>query len=612
MDKLPFRQIWLVDFEFRAPAGERQIPVCMVAREYRTGHTLRLWADELARHPSPPFSIGPDSLFVAYYASAELGCFLSLRWPMPVRILDLFAEFRCISNGLGTPCGAGLLGALAYFGIDGIDSAEKEGMRQLAMRGGEHTTCEQVALLDYCESDVNALAALLPAMLPRIDLPRALLRGRFMPAAARIEFNGVPIDTSMHQDLRDHWGAIKTRLITEIDRDFGVFLPTGTTNSAPLQFSVARFEGWLTHNNIPWPRLESGQLALDDDTFRQMAKAYPAIAPLRELRHTLGEMRLFDLAVGSDGRNRCMLSAFRSITGRNQPSNATFIFGSSCWLRSLIQPPPGRAIANIDWSQQEFGIAAALSGDTAMQQAYLSGDPYLTFAKQAGAVPSHATKESHKAKRELFKVCSLAVQYGMGSKSLALKIDKPEALARELLRLHRQSYPAFWRWSEGAVDHGMLKGWLQTVFGWRVHVGPRANPRSLGNFPCQANGAEMLRLACCLATERGIAVCAPIHDALLIEANDHLITAAVEITQECMAAASRLVLDGFELRSDAKIVRHPDRYMDPRGQRMWGAVQGILSDLQRRPKPRTPDDVYGLPRTNRYGYPGRIVRPVPF
>ena len=57
---------------------------------------------------------------------------------------------------------------------------------------------------------------------------------------------------------------------------------------------------------------------------------------------------------------------------------------------------------------------------------------------------------------------------------------------------------------------------MHTVFGWRVHVGPDANPRSLRNFPMQANGAEMLRLACCLATERGIEVCAPVHDALLI------------------------------------------------------------------------------------------------
>ena len=42
------------------------------------------------------------------------------------------------------------------------------------------------------------------------------------------------------------------------------------------------------------------------------------------------------------------------------------------------------------------------------------------------------------------------------------------------------------------------------------------NDRSLRNFPMQGNGAEMLRLACCPATERGIEVCAPVHDAVLI------------------------------------------------------------------------------------------------
>ena len=93
-----------------------------------------------------------------------------------------------------------------------------------------------------------------------------------------------------------------------------------------------------------------------------------------------------------DGRNRCLLSAFRSRTGRNQPSNSKFIFGPSVWLRGLIKPPPGYGLAYIDWSQQEFGIAAALSGDPAMMDAYHSGDPYLAFAKQAGAVPAHATK----------------------------------------------------------------------------------------------------------------------------------------------------------------------------------------------------------------------------
>jgi DNA polymerase I-like protein with 3'-5' exonuclease and polymerase domains len=115
-------------------------------------------------------------------------------------------------------------------------------------------------------------------------------------------------------------------------------------------------------------------------------------------------------------------------------------------------------VAYVDWSQQEFGIAAALSGDPAMMDAYTSGDPYLAFAKQARAVPTDATKKSHPKEREQFKVCALAVQYGMGPQSLAQSLGQPEVMARELLRLHRETYPTFWRWSEATVNHAMLRG----------------------------------------------------------------------------------------------------------------------------------------------------------
>jgi DNA polymerase I len=201
----------------------------------------------------------------------------------------------------------------------------------------------------------------------------------------------------------------------------------------------------------------------------------------------------------------------------------------------------------------------------------------LEFAKQAGAVPAAATKSTHKKERDQFKACVLAVQYGMGPTSLAVRIGQPEIVARELLQLHRQTYPTFWRWSDSAVDHAMLKGHLYTVFGWRVHVGIDANPRSLANFPMQANGAEMLRLACCMATERGVRVCAPVHDALLIEGPVDDIDRIVTETQAIMAEASRVVLGGFDLRTDAKIVRYPDRYMDERGQKFWDEVMANLS-----------------------------------
>jgi hypothetical protein len=377
----------------------------------------------------------------------------------------------------------------------------------------------------------------------------------------------------MHSRLCWYWSDIQDRLIAAIDGDYHVF--EGRT------FKADRFSDWLARGGIPWPRYTSGQLDLRDETFRQMAKVYPAVAPLRELRSSLSELHLGDLAVGSkDGRNRCLLSPFRARSSRNQPSNSRYIFGPSVWMRSLIKPSEGTGIAYIDWRQQEFGIAAALSGDQLMQAAYRSGDPYLAFAMQAGAAPTDATKDSHANVRELYKTCVLGVQYGMEADSLASRIGAPPVLARDLLRAHRETYRDFWRWSDRAVDHAVLTGSLQTVFGWTLHIGPDFNPRSLRNHPMQANGAEMMRLACCLATERGVAVAGPVHDALVIDAPLERLAADVAITQAAMCEASRIVLAGFELDSDVKTVKWPDRYMDPRGVRMWRTVVQLINDAE--------------------------------
>jgi DNA polymerase I len=569
LERWPYREIWAADFEFEAESGERPDPVCLCARELRSGREIRLWRGQF--DSAPPYPTDADTLFVAYYASAELGCHLALGWPMPARILDLFTEFRCGTNGLTVPAGNGLIGALTAFGLDTVGATEKKEMQEAIGNDtwpGRYTPEE---IFDYCMGDVDALARLLPVMVPRIDLPRALLRGRYMAAAARMEYAGVPTDVPMLGKLRQHWAQIQDKLIERIDADYGVF--EGRT------FKLERFEAWLARSSTPWPRLDTGRLDLGDDTFRQMARIYPAVSPLRELRSSLADLRLNDLVVGRhDGRNRAILSAFRARTGRNQPSNSRFIFGPSVWLRSLIKPPPGMAVAYVDFEQQEFAIAAKLSGDANMLAAYISGDPYLAFAKQAGVIPPDGTKETHGSERELFKTTALAVLYGMEAQGLALRLDQPTIIARDLLRAHHETYRRFWRWSDAVVDHAKLTGELHTVFGWVLHGCCGANPRSLRNFQMQAHGAEMLRLACCLATERGIEVCAPVHDAVLIAAPIGEIEAAVAVTREAMAEASRIVLDGFEVRTDAKVTRYPQRFTDPRGRRMWGVVNQLLEE----------------------------------
>ena len=301
---------------------------------------------------------------------------------------------------------------------------------------------------------------------------------------------------------------------------------------------------------------------------------------MRELRSALSEMRLADLAVGSDGRNRTILSAFRSRTGRCQPSNTKYIFGPSVWLRGL-DPTAGRLGRRL----YRLEPAGTRHRGGAVRRCRHAGRlcvrRSLSRICQAGRRRAgRRHQENPQAERELFKQCALAVGYGMEAKSLAQRIGKPEIVARDLLRSHRETYRRFWAWSDAAVDRAMLLHPLLTMFGWPIRIGSDPNPRSLRNFPCQANGAEMLRLAACFATEQGVEVCALIHDAVLIAAPLDQLDHDIERMKAAMAKASRVVLDGFELRTDVNVVRHPDRYRDPRGATMWQRVMQLVSQRE--------------------------------
>ena len=383
-----------------------------------------------------------------------------------------------------------------------------------------------------------------------------------------MEALGVPIDMDLFRRLQDGWEAVRERLIERVDRDYGVFRDG--------KLNPRLWQAWVNRNRILWPRMQGGLLDVELATFRDMAAAHPEVGPMAALQASLSQLRQFRLAVGRDGRNRCPLRPFSSKTGRNQPSTNQFIFGPAVWLRGLIKPLEDMAVAYVDYEQQEFGIAGALSQDQAMMAAYASGDPYLTFAKQAGAVPPNATKRTHAIERQQFKQAALAVQYGMGARGLASRLRASLTLARDLLRLHRRTYARYWGWSDAVQRTALEQGKLHAAFGWTLNVPPDANPRSVRNFPLQANGAEILRLACCALTERGVRVCAPVHDALLVEAPIAYVEAAVEACQEAMAAASAVVLRGFRLRTEVKVVRAPGRFMDERGQKMWELVVELL------------------------------------
>jgi hypothetical protein len=133
--------------------------------------------------------------------------------------------------------------------------------------------------------------------------------------------------------IRTQWSPIKCDLVIEKDR-FGIY---EIVNGEP-HWRKKRFAEYLENNRLAWPKLDSGAYDESDETFKDMEGRYPQVKELRQLRYTLSKLKLNDLQVGRDARNRALLGAYGTKTARNAPSNSKYIFGPAKWLRFLITP----------------------------------------------------------------------------------------------------------------------------------------------------------------------------------------------------------------------------------------------------------------------------------
>ena len=578
-----FERIIAIDFEFATPPGEVPGVNCMVAYDICSKRWWKLDQRECLDRRSSPFPTDPSTLLVCFYATAELNCFKVLGWEMPARVIDLFVLQRALYNGLplnwlkpdleDQKLGRGLNDSLLFHGLHEFVNPEKKEMQQLSAAGGPFDSTTMGALIEYCTSDVAATAALFGKLAPKISqLPKGLdwliYAGAYQKAVSSMEIRGVPIDYPLFTKMRENWEGIKKGLIEKVNANYGVF--------EGGSFSFARFANYLKRHGIPWERTATGRLKDDADTWRNAQCIYPGLVELAQLKLTLRDMRTLTVEVGEDSRNRCMLSVFSSITSRNQPSTSKFIFGNAAWLRGLIRPPKGRALIYCDYTSQEPFIAAVQSGDANLMECYLSGDIYLSFAKMAGAAPEDATKTSHSAVRNKFKTTVLALQYGQGIHGLAKRLNICGVEARHLIENHKRTFSEFWGWNARRCNSAWVKSKLVTPLGWALHLHPGTNPRTVMNFPMQATGADILRQLCIQLDRGGFDLCAPIHDAVLVECDDCDVYEVGKAVQDEMVQAAATVLGDDRIKTDAKIVCHPDRYMDERGETLWPEMMRLL------------------------------------
>jgi len=247
-----------------------------------------------------------------------------------------------------------------------------------------------------------------------------------------------------------------------------------------------------------------------------------------------------------------------------------------------------------------------------MQEMLSKGDPYVAFGHLANLLPADATKKpenspywvanpelakQHTVVRNRLKAVALGVLYGKTAYTIADEEGMTVDEAKALLKTHRRLFKRFWMWITGVTSEALATRRISTRFGWtqqllsrkerEAHLNEEGRLKSitnsLQNFPMQAHGAEMLRLAMTYAADQWVPICAPLHDALFAVAPADEEKAATDALLACMNRASKDVI-GVVVPTEVEVVRFPNRFIPskkPEAIRTWAAMMGALERLEK-------------------------------
>jgi len=442
------------------------------------------------------------------------------------------------------------------------DTVEKTECRDLIISNPKKFTKEQQErILKYNALDVEFLPTIWEAvrmeyatLIAEEDLDweeyfqDALWRGRYSAHTAIMESVGYPINHEATKNFSQQIPAIINELQRDINSQFkDSFLPfqwKKRTNKFSWNQKITR--QWLRDYGFDesnWMMTDGGkkkkkELSLSLEAFQKhfnYAHDYPRgnfgaqMVRFLKLKQSLygfsdsgGKRKSFWDSVGPDKRVRPYMNIYGAQSGRSQPSSTSFMFLKPAWMRALVEPAEGFYLAGIDYGQQEFFLAAIMSGDEKMIQAYLSGDPYLYMGKEAGAIPPEGTKKTHEAIRDRFKATTLAILFMMTKYGLSAKLtadtgeEHSEDDAQALIDTFEELFPVFTEWRKDEISRYEEGNAIRTLDGWVVWT-DNDNSRSVGNAPIQGAGASIMRKAVDLAVAAGVKVIFTLHDAIYIE-----------------------------------------------------------------------------------------------
>lgn len=494
---------------------------------------------------SPLFPLLADKPLVIHNGAFDLA-FLARMGFTPGTVHDTMLLAQLLTAGTGESCK--LAACTERYLARPLDKAE-----QTSDWSGDLSE-EQLA---YAATDASVLVPLYRVLIEKIEAaglqPVAEIECRCLPAVVWMAGRGVALDADAWQHQARAAAEDADRLRTQLqeaapDRP-GALFSDGWNWDSPAQVKEA-----LGLAGCKVDRTADDALAAIDHPLTALIRQYRD-AHKRQTTYGSGWLK----HVASDGRVYPSWRQLGAESGRMSCSAPNMQQLPRGEYRRCVRAPAGRVLVKADYSQIELRIAAKVSGDAALLEAYRRGEDLHTRTARSVLNVENVTKQD----RQLAKALNFGLLYGMGARGFRqyakgqYGLDLSEREAGRYRDAFFRSYPGLAAWHRHIRSRHTKE--TRTLPGRRRLLNDKTPDTQRLNTPVQGTGADGLKLALALLWERreqapGAFPVLAVHDEIVVEADADKADAVKEWLVRAMMDAMVPMLEPVPVEVEAKVV----------------------------------------------------------
>lgn len=421
--------------------------------------------------------------------------------------------------------------------------------------------------LEYAARDAAILLRLREIMKPKLKNARlvetAKLEFDCLGAIAQMELNGMLLDLSRWDDLRQELEQSRDQLADGLRKQLQPALLStqldilGNQTSLNLDSQQQVLEA-LQQMGVPVKNTSKLSLI-------PLAEEHPPVRALLDYRKAAKSVQAFASSLPKHvhpitGRIHPDYQQMGAATGRMSCRNPNLQqIPRDKIFRSCFIPAPGYCLVVADYSQIELRVAAELSGDRRMIEAYQNDEDLHRLT--AALIADKSLDQVEKSERQAAKAVNFGLIYAMGAKGLAeyaynnYGVQMSLKQAETFRKRYFEAYQGIARW-HGAIKRRLPRE-IRTV-GDRLRRWPdEPKLTELLNTPVQGTAADITKAALAkLPTalkETGARLIGTVHDEILLEAPEDTAERAAQILQQVMEQAGRHYLRKVPVKAEVAI-----------------------------------------------------------